>query len=185
MACWPGFAWTTAGETPAAQPVIAARPARFIDATIRMEAACEPEDVIANRLDPWHGVHFHPHSFRRLQVVEQRDDEITVRVAFGVVGPLAVEVDARFHCPDPRTIVMTIVDGDGKGSVVETHATPMTAGRSAVIETTLATSDRPQFLMALRAARFIRPLIERAAARLWVEDIAYAERRHALKSAHG
>jgi len=172
----------SAGEAPSDRPFIAARPERFIDATIRMEAACEPEDVIANRLDPWHGVHFHPHSFRRLRVVEQRDDEITVRVAFGVLGPFSVEVDARFHCPDPRTIVMTIVAGDGAGSVVETHAAPVRPGRSAVIETTLATSDRPQFLHALRAARLIRPLIERAAARLWVEDIAYAERRRALKN---
>jgi isorenieratene synthase len=169
-----------AGEAPAARPAIAPRPARFIDATVRMEAACEAEDVIANRLDPWHGVHFHPHSFRRLRVIEQLEDEITVRVAFGVLGPFCVEVDARFHCPDPRTIVMTIVEGDGQGSVVETHATPLAPGRSAVIETTLATSDRPQFAFALRAARFIRPLIERAAARLWVEDIAYAERRRAL-----
>jgi isorenieratene synthase len=63
---------------------------------------------------------------------------------------------------------------------VETHATPIAPGRSAVIETTLATSDRPGFAVALRAARFIRPLIERAAARLWVEDIAYAERRRAV-----
>jgi isorenieratene synthase len=179
------LAWVrmeTAGEAPAPRPVIAARPERFIDATVRMEAACEPQDVIANRLDPWHGVHFHPHSFRRLRVVEQLEDEITVRVAFGVLGPFSVEVDARFHCPDPRTIVMTIVDGDGKGSVVETHATPLGPGRAAVIETTLATSDRPQFALVLRAARFIRPLIERAAARLWVEDIAYAERRRALAS---
>ncbi len=171
-----------AGEAPAVTPVIGARPSRFIDATIRMEAACEPEDVLANRLDPWHGVHFHAHSFRRLRVLEQLDDEITVRVVFGVLGPFSVEVDARFHCPDPRTIVMTIVEGDGRDSVVETHATPMTPGRTAVIETTLATSDRPQFGMALRAARLIRPLIERAAARLWVEDIAYAERRRALLS---
>lgn len=171
-----------AGEAPAAQPVIATRPQRFIDATIRMEAACEPEDVIANRLDPWHGVHYHPHSFRRLRVVEQLEDELTVRVAFRVLGSLCVEVDARFHCPDRRTIVMTIVDGDGKGSVVETHATPIAPGRAAVIESTLATSDRSQFALALRAARFVRPLIERAAARLWVEDIAYAERRRALRN---
>jgi isorenieratene synthase len=171
-----------AGEAPTAQPIITARPARFIDATVRMEAACEPEDVIANRLDPWHGVHFHPHSFRRLRVIEQLDDEITVRVAFGVIGALSVEVDARFHCPDPRTIVMTIVDGDGKGSVVETHAAPVRAGRAAVIETTLATSDRPPFALVLRAARLVRPLIEKAAARLWVEDLAYAERRRALKN---
>jgi isorenieratene synthase len=172
-----------AGERLREQPVITARPSRFIDAVIRMEASCEPEDVIANRLDPWHGVHFHPHSFRRLQVIEQKDDEITVRVAFGVLGPLAVEVDARFHCPDPRSIVMTIVGGDGLGSVVETHATPVAPGRSAIIEATLATSDRLGFVLALRAARLIRPMIERAAARLWVQDIAYAERRRALVKA--
>jgi isorenieratene synthase len=65
--------------------------------------------------------------------------------------------------------------------VVETHATPMTRGRSAVVETTLATSDRRQFGLLLPAAWLIRPLIERAAARLWVEDIAYAERRRALQ----
>ncbi|WP_435844405.1 DUF5914 domain-containing protein, partial [Streptomyces griseus] len=24
---------------------------------------CEPQDVVANRLDPWHGAWFHPYSF--------------------------------------------------------------------------------------------------------------------------
>jgi isorenieratene synthase len=171
------------GEILADKPVITARPERFIDATVRMEAACEAEDVLANRLDPWHGVHYHPHSFRRLAVVDQRDDEITVRVAFGVLGPLAVEVDARFHCPDPRTIAMTIVEGDGKGSVVETHATPIGPGRSAIVESTLVYSDRAHFGKVMPLARLLRPLIEKAAARLWVEDIAYAERRFAIK--HG
>lgn len=173
------------GEALLPRPVLANRPQHFIDATIRREAACEVEDVLANRLDPWHGVHFHPHSFRRLAVLEQLEDELTVRVAFGVLGPLSVEVDARFHCPDPRTIVMTIIAGDGVGSVVETHATPLAAGRTAIIETTLATSDRPGFALALRGARVIRPLIERAAGRLWIEDIAYAERRRALKNGQG
>jgi len=173
------------GEALLPGPVLAKRPQHFIDATIRREAVCEVEDVLANRLDPWHGVHFHPHSFRRLTVLEQFEDELTVRVAFGVLGPLSVEVDARFHCPDPRTIVMTIVAGDGEGSVVETHATPLAPGRTAIIESTLATSARPGFTLALRGARFIRPLIERAAGRLWVEDIAYAERRRALKNGQG
>jgi isorenieratene synthase len=177
------LAWVrldSAGEAPTERPALPVRPARRIDAVIRMEANCAPEDVVANRLDPWHGVHFHPHSFKRLRVVEQREDEITVRVVFGVLGPFGVEVDARFHCPDPRSIVMTIVAGDGVGSVVETHASPIGPGRSAVVEATLVTSDRPQFRAVLAAARLVRPLIERAAARLWVEDVAYAERRHAL-----
>lgn len=169
------------GEQPAERPVLPVRPAAFIDAVVRLEARCRPEDVLANRLDPWHGVHFHGHTFRRLRVVERREHDITVRVAFKVLGPLAVEVDARFHCPDPRTIVMTIVAGEGMGSVVETHATPVNETHSAVIEATLATSDRPGFRHALGLARFIRPLIEKRAGRLWVEDLAYAERRRALQ----
>ena len=174
-----------AGEAPTERPVLPERPSRFIDAVLRLEARCRPEDLIANRLDPWHGVHYHPHTFRRLRVVERLADEITVRVAFAVLGRLAVEVDARFHCPDPRTIVMTIVRGDGKGSVVETHATPIDAERCAVVEATLATSDRPQMKYVLPLARWVRPWIERRAARLWVEDVAYAERRRVVQDAGG
>lgn len=168
------------GEAPLDKPVMPVRPAQFIDAVVRLEARCRPEDLLANRLDPWHGVHFHPHTFRRLRVVERRDDEITVRVAFKVAGRFAVEVDARFHCPEPRTIVMTIVEGDGAGSVVETHATPINDTHCAVIEATLASSDRPQFRYVLPLARWMRPWVERRAQRLWVEDVAYAERRRTV-----
>jgi isorenieratene synthase len=151
---------------------------------MRMEASCEPRDVVANRLDPWHGVHYHPHSFGQLRVIDQQQDAITVRVAYRVAGPLAVEVDARFHCPDPRSIVMTIVRGDGLGSVVETHATPLEPvgkGRSAIIELTYATSERPGFVVAERAQPWLRPLMQWAAHRLWVEDARYAERLYQLR----
>jgi len=163
-------------------PILAARPAQFIAGVIRVEATCEPADVLANRFDPWHGVHFHGHSFARLTVLEANDDDVTVRVAYRVAGPLCVEVDARFHSPEPRTIVMTIVGGDGAGSVVETHATPISATRTAIIEATLATSDRTGFGLAVRAGRVLRPFIERRALRLWVDDAAYAERRYALRA---
>ena len=173
--------WVRPGEGSDA-PVLAARPERFVAGVIRMEARCDPEDILANRLDPWHGVHYHPHSFMRLRVLEASEEVLRLRVAYKVVGPLAVEVDATFHCPDARTIVMTVVDGEGTGSVVETHATPISPGRTAVIEATLATSDRPGFKMAQRLARWIRPAINRRAARLWVEDVAYAERRYQLRA---
>jgi hypothetical protein len=168
-------------EPPTPAPILAERPTGFIDGVIRMEARCDPEDVIANRLDPWHGVHFHPHSFGRLSVIDQQDDAITVRVVYRIAGRVGIEVDARFHCPDPRTIAMTIVDGEGAGSVVETHATPIEPGRSVILEATLAASSRRGFAIARRTSRFIRPMIERAARRLWVEDAAYAERRYALR----
>lgn len=179
------LAWVRANEgdePPAPAPILPARPQAFVDAVIRKPARCEPEDVIANRLDPWHGVHFHPHSFARLYVLDQREDEITVRVTYRVAGPIGIEVDARFHCPEPRTIAMTIVAGEGEGSVVETHATPIEPGRTAILEATLATSSRPGFAIARRTSSLIRPWIERAAQRLWVEDAAYAERRYALRS---
>jgi isorenieratene synthase len=165
-----------------ARPTLPERPERYFDAVIRMEARCEPRDVLANRLDPWHGVHYHPHSFARLKIIEQHEDSITARVVYRLFGRFGIEVDARFHCPDPRTIVMTIVAGEGTGSVVETHATPIESGRTAVIEATLATSDRPQFHVVTRMTRgFLRPLVRWRAHKLWVEDGAYAERRYAIR----
>ncbi len=156
-----------------------------MEGVIRMEARCDPGDVIANRLDPWHGVHFHPYSFGVLKVLDQDEKRLKVRVAKRLIGRVCTEVDATFHSPEPRTIVMTIVEGEGKGSVVETHATPIEPGRTAIVEATLATSDRPGFRVALSLSRFIRPFIERSARRLWVDDAAYAERLYDLRAGPG
>jgi Domain of unknown function (DUF5914) len=48
-----------------------ARPSltRSVHAVATMTRVCEPEDVMANRLDPWHEAWFHPHSFTRLSVL--------------------------------------------------------------------------------------------------------------------
>lgn len=173
------------GQEPSARPILSDRPDSFLDSVMRMEAACEPRDVIANRLDPWHGVYYHPHTFKRLKVIGVEEDRMTVRVVYGLSDRLGIEVDATFHCPDARTITMTIVDGEGTGSVVETHATPVAPGRTAILEATLATSERPGFRGALKIAGLIRPFILRAQKKLWVEDAAYAERTYELRqSAH-
>ncbi len=179
------FTWVQlpAREQPSTTPVLSSRPSQFIEGVIRLEANCDPMDVIANRLDPWHGAHYHPHSFARLKVLDIREDVITLRVAYRILGPVCVEVDATFHCPEPRTIVMTIVSGEGLGSVVETHATPMKPGWTAISEATLATSDRPGFHLARLAKGLTRALIERSARRLWREDAAYAERTYSLRAA--
>lgn len=173
------------GEEPTPEPIIAERPAEFFDGVMRMEAGCEPEDVIANRMDPWHGVHFHPYAFGRLELIELDEDSVTVRVAFRVLGPVVMEVDARFHSPEPRTIVMTIVEGSFKGSVVETHATPIGPGRTAIIEASLFTSDAKRFKYALKGRNFARSHIIKRAETLWVDDGAYAERRYEVRTRNG
>lgn len=164
------------------RPILAPRPDRFIDGAVRVEAKCDPGDVIANRLDPWHGAYFHPHTFARLRVTNLDDNDVlSVRVAYRVAGPLCVEVDCTFHSPEPNTVLMTIVGGEGVGSVVETHASLIEPGRTAVVEATLATSERTGFRMAMLASGVLRPFIRRAARRLWIEDAAYAERRCAAR----
>jgi hypothetical protein len=186
------------GEPPLDAPVLGARPApaRSVEAVATLTGVCEPDDVVANRLDPWHGAWFHPYSFTRLTVVSapdaatglpDEDDRFVVDVTFRVGPRLGVPVRAEFSCPEPRTVVMRITDGEGRDSVVETHATPRAPGRdgrprTAVIEATIATSDRPGFAGAQRVAPLLRPLMRRAAARLWRDDLAYAERRYALRS---
>ena len=186
------------GEPPSAAPVVAPRPdpAASVAAVATLTGVCEPDDVVANRLDPWHGAWFHPYSFTRLTVVSapaattdvpDADDRFVVDVTFRVGPRLGVPVRAEFSCPEPRTVVMRITDGEGRDSVVETHATPRAPGadgrpRTAVVEATIATSERPGFSRARSLAPLLRPLMRRAAARLWRDDLAYAERRYALRS---
>jgi hypothetical protein len=181
---------------PSDAPVLGPRPPadRSVASVATVVGHCEPEDVIANRLDPWHGAWFHPYSFTALRVLSApppdcppAEDRFLVEVTFTVGSRLGVPVHAEFSCPDARTITMEIVDGEGAGSVVETHATPLRPGpdglpRTAVIEAVVAHSDRPGFVHARRVAGALRPLMGLAARRLWRDDIAYAERRYALRA---
>ena len=182
------------GEAPLDAPVLPVRPSGpRLAAVTRLEGICEPRDVISNRLDPWHGAWFHPYSFARLEVLsapavdaDDSADVFQVAVTFHL-GRFGVPVIAEFTVPEPRTIVMHIVDGEGSGSVVETHATPMGPGpdgrpRTAVIEAVIAQSERTGFQRSLRAAPLIQPLMRLAAARLWRDDLIYAERRYALRA---
>ncbi len=162
--------------------VLSLRPARFFDAVIRRQARCAPADVIANRLDPWHGVHYHPYAFGRLRVLERDDDAILVRVVYRAFGTYGIEVDARFSCPDPATIVMRIERGEGSGSLVETHVAAIDAEHTAIVEATFATSDRAAFWWVVRGlGGLLRSLVHKSAMRLWVDDAAYAERLACLR----
>jgi hypothetical protein len=178
------------GEPPLDQPVISARPTGdTLDAVARLVGVCEPADIIANRLDPWHGSWYHPYSFTRLEVLTtptEDADRFLVAVTFRV-GRVGVPTVAEFTSPEPRTIVMRILDGEGYGSVVETHATPIGLDsdgrpRTAVIEAVIAHSDRTGFKRARRAAPLISGLMRFAASRLWRDDLAYAERRYQLRA---
>ncbi|MDQ0792572.1 DUF5914 domain-containing protein [Streptomyces sp. B1I3] len=184
------------GGTPLDRPVVPPRPAaaRALDAVYEATGVCEPEDVVANRLDPWHGAWFHPYSFVDLTVLDPcGGDDITggegfaVDVSFKLAGRVVVPVRALFTAPEPRTVVMRIVEGEGEGSVVETHATPLgpdgaARPRTLVTEAVVAASDRRGFAVARAAAPLLRPLMRASAGRLWRDDLAYAERRYELRS---
>jgi nitrite reductase/ring-hydroxylating ferredoxin subunit len=194
------LAWVrldTIGEqTPTDTPIIGPRPAdTTVHAVTRLTGVCEPRDIIANRLDPWHGSWLHPYSFTHLEVTQapprhdiiEENHRFLLTVTFRVTRRLGVPVEAEFTCPDPRTIVMRIISGEGTGSVIETHATPIGSGpdgraRTAVIEAVIANSQRPGFRYARRVLPVLRPLMTHAATRLWRDDMAYAERRYQLRT---
>jgi hypothetical protein len=182
------------GEEPSQLPIIPVRPTGSrLHAVTRLVGTCEPSDIIANRLDPWHGAWFHPYSFTRLEVLtsppigaSEDADRFLVAVTFRF-GRCGVPVVAEFTSPEPRTIVMRIVDGEGSGSVVETHATPVApcaddSPRTAVLEAVIAHSDRSGFAHTRRAEPLITPLMRYAATRLWRDDLAYAERRYQVRA---
>ncbi len=178
------------GEEPSDEPVIPVRPTGgTLTAVTRMVGVCEPTDIIANRLDPWHGAWFHPYSFTALEVLTtptEQNDRFLVAVTFRM-GRFGAPVVAEFTSPEARTIVMRIVDGEGVGSTVETHATPMGLDadgrpRTAVLEASFAHSERRGFKLATRVSPVISPLMRYAADRLWRDDLAYAERRYQVRA---
>ncbi len=182
---------STAGENPSAAPVLAARTDldASITTVISVRGRCEPQDIIANRLDPWHGTWYHPYAFSHLAVDDgaSNDECLVVDVTFRLIRGWGVPVRVEFTCPDARTIVMTITEGEGLGSVVETHATPLGADSdgqpwTVMTEATIAHSARPGFAAARRVAALVRPAVASTAARLWVDDMAYAERRWLLRA---
>lgn len=66
-------------------------------------------------------------------------------------------------------------------------ATPLGPGpdgrpRTAVVEAVIAHSDRTHFGKGLVAGPLIRPLMRRAATKLWRDDLAYAERLFELRN---
>lgn len=175
-------------EAPA--PTRLVRPAldRSICSVVSLRGTCTPDDVMANRLDPWHGAWFHPYAFSHLVVDDAASSaaELVVDVTFRLGRRIGVPVRARFWCPDARTVVMEIIEGEGLGSVVETHATPLTppgdrAPVTVVTELVVAHSSRAGFVAARRLAWVVRPLMRQASRRLWVDDLAYAERRSLLR----
>ncbi len=177
-------------EVPTPAPVLPPRPAlgSAISAVICVPGRCEPRDILANRLDPWHGAWFHPYAFSHLRVDESAstDERLVVEVAYRVTRSWAEPVIAAFECPDRRTIVMTIVSGEGTGSVVETHATPLGPDRDGcprtmMTEATIAASPHSGFQLARRVSPLVEAGIRHAARRLWVDDLAYAERRYELR----
>ncbi len=178
------------GEQPTERPALPARPPAggSIAAVVARPAICEPRDIIANRLDPWHGAWLHPYAFSDLTVDESASSlhRLVLDVSFRLGSRLAVPVRAEFVCPDARTIVMTILDGEGAGSVVETHATPVTRpgehpARTVMTEATIAHSHRPGFRVARRLSRVVARGIQATAGRLWDDDLAYAARLYQLR----
>ena len=189
--------WVRVGEVedgvePSERPVLATRPPleESLASVISLPTDCEPRDIVQNRLDPWHGAWLHPYAFSDLRVDDDAstDDLLVLDVAYRLGRTFAVPVRAEFACPDSHTIVMTIVDGEGTGSVVETHATPLTApgvhpARTVMTEAVVATSDRFGFRVARGLAPLVRVGMRASATRLWADDLVYAARLYELRRA--
>ncbi|WP_377639602.1 DUF5914 domain-containing protein [Oryzobacter terrae] len=180
------------GVEPTPLPVLATRPdpAGAIASVISLPAVCEPRDVVANRLDPWHGAWLHPYAFSDLAVDDRASspDRLVLDVAYRLGRTFAVPVRAEFTCPDSHTVVMTITGGEGVGSVVETHATPLTApgvhpAATVMTEAVVATSERTGFRVARSLAPLVRVGMRASATQLWADDLVYAARLYELRRA--
>ena len=102
-ACWSGSACRRRARSRPSGRRCPPRPplGGSVAAVIAEPGVCEPQDVIANRLDPWHGSWFHPYAFSHLVV----DDDGQRRAHAGRRRDLPAEPDlgrarpGRVHLP--------------------------------------------------------------------------------------
>ena len=165
---------TVGGEAPLDFPVVPVGPTGSgCTPSPGWSGVCEPDDIIANRLDPWHGAGFHPYSFTHLDVLTappvdddlaEDADRFLVAVTSGSAGS-----GSRWwpNSPalNPAPSWYGSSTGEGTGSVVETHATPVDPGadrrpRTAVLEADIAHSDRTGFVQARKAGARPRVLAD-------------------------
>jgi Domain of unknown function (DUF5914) len=64
-----------AGLTPIDRHCLRPPLSESVSAVISKPGTCEREDVIANRLDPWHGSWFHPYAFSHLVVDDDASND--------------------------------------------------------------------------------------------------------------
>ena len=156
----------TEGETPTDRPTLPrGRRSRVGHRGDREPGVCEPQDVIANRLDPWHGALVPP--VRVQPPGRRRRGRPTTTPRGGRDLPAEPHLGrARSApssaCPDARTIVMRIVDGEGTGSVVETHATPLAPTTGPAADHGDRGDHRPLRPPGFRVARWVTALLKPA-----------------------
>ena len=68
------------------RPYLGPRPpgAASVAAVATVVGRCTPDDVLANRLDPWHGVWLHPYSFAQLRVLDHTPELFRLEVTYAV-----------------------------------------------------------------------------------------------------
>ena len=86
------------GERPRDTPRLPVRPAvaASVVGVISRGAGCEPSDIIANRLDPWHGAWLHPYAFSDL-TVDEAASSVDRRLLDGSFRPVSFITLQRPH----------------------------------------------------------------------------------------
>ena len=163
------------------------RPTHFVAGVVRTELACDPEDVMARRLDPWASPRGRFEQLLAKELLVESDERLVVRAESRCFGPRRRTLDLAIECPSARSVTMTVLSGEAEGSVIETHATPSEAGRTSIVEATLVPCSDPsaarqarsqRLLGALHASlgRGLRSWLEFQTRRRWRHDARYVER---------
>ena len=111
------------------------------------------------------------------------DYVLVVHITFRLGRTWGVPLGAELSCPYSRTIVMRSWTVRAQASVVESHATPLDIAAKVrrlpiMAKVSVAYLDRPGFSSARWIAPLIKPGIWRTTRKLWVDDLATAERRY-------
>lgn len=171
---WVRLPWDVADMT---EPPLQARPTPSKSFAFHLIIESDVYHVQENYLDFLHPSEYHTTVFNHCRHLGREGDVHLVELGYKMPFGRSLLTRTRIWAPTPYQIRNEVYAGLGRGTVIESHITPISAHRSVIHEAYhVPAQNVPRF-----GWPFMRYFMQRSARRIRDEDAIFAARRYQLR----
>jgi nitrite reductase/ring-hydroxylating ferredoxin subunit len=159
-------------------PPLQERPAGNVSFWFDIPIDSDVYHVQENYLDFLHPAAYHTTVFNHCRHLGKEGDVHLVELGYKLPLGKSILTQTRVWAPTPFQVRNEVYDGLGKGTVIESHITPLSTGRSIIHEI----YHVPEAVTPGRGWPVMRFFMQRSARRIRAEDAIFSARRYRLRT---